>query len=61
VPFVFGTRLFEAAGEPKQFVEIFGNHHDGFLRSGDVYKGAWLKWLDFVKDRQSESLVREAS
>jgi fermentation-respiration switch protein FrsA (DUF1100 family) len=61
VPFVFATRLFEAAGAPKQFVEIFGNHNDGFLLSGDVYKGAWLKWLDFVKDRQSENLVRDAS
>jgi fermentation-respiration switch protein FrsA (DUF1100 family) len=61
VPFVFATRLFEAANEPKQFVEIFGSHNDGFLLSGDVYKGAWLKWLDFVKDRQSEGLVREAS
>ena len=61
VPFVFATRLFEAANEPKQFVELLGNHNDGFLLSGHVYKGAWREWLDFVKDYQAESAVREAS
>jgi fermentation-respiration switch protein FrsA (DUF1100 family) len=61
VPFEFATRLFEAANEPKQLVEIYGNHNDGFLLSGDVYKGAWLKWLDFVRDCQSGTTAREAS
>ena len=60
VPFVFATRLFAAAHEPKQFVEIFGSHNDGFLLSGDIYTGAWCQWLDFVKDYQAESVVREA-
>jgi len=55
VPFVFGTRLFEAANEPKQFVEIFGSHNDGFLLSGDTYKDAWLRWLEFVQDYQSDA------
>jgi len=50
VPFVFATRLFEAAHEPKQFVELVGNHNEGFLLSGAVYTGAWRNWLDFVKD-----------
>jgi fermentation-respiration switch protein FrsA (DUF1100 family) len=61
VPFVFATRLFEAANEPKQFVELVGDHNEGFLLSGDVYIGAWLKWLDFVKAYQSESIVRKIS
>lgn len=58
VPFVFATRLFEAAHEPKQFAELFGNHNDGFLLSGDIYAGAWRQWLEFVKDYQAESAVR---
>ncbi len=61
VPFVFATRLFEAAPEPKQFVEIFGSHNEGFLFSGDVYTDAWRRWLDFVKDYQADSIVRQVS
>ncbi len=58
VPFEFGTRLFEAAHEPKQFVAISGSHNDGFLISGDLYRESWSKWLDFVRDYQSEPTVK---
>jgi len=58
VPFEFGTRLFEAAHEPKQFVEIFGSHNDGFLISGDLYREAWAKWLDSVRDCRSQTVVK---
>ncbi len=61
VSFEFGTRLFEAAPEPKQFVEIFGGHNDGFLLSGDVYKDAWVKWLDFLKTCHIERAGHVAS
>ena len=61
VPFEFGTRLYEAASEPKQFVEIFGGHADGFLLSGDAYRDAWIRWLDFVKDHESQGAVQKAS
>ena len=37
VPFDHGRQLFEAAREPKQFLEISGNHNDGFLVSADRY------------------------
>jgi hypothetical protein len=47
--------------QPKQFVEIFGSHNDGFLHLGDVYKDAWVRWLDSVKQCRSEIAVREAS
>ncbi len=43
LPFEFGLELYEAANEPKEFVEIFGNHNDGFLVSGETYRNAWLK------------------
>lgn len=54
VPFEFGLELYEAANEPKEFVEIYGNHNDGFLVSGETYKITWKKWLKFLKelDRQ---------
>jgi len=37
VPFALGRRLFEAAAEPKEFLEISGTHNEGFLTSGTVY------------------------
>jgi len=58
VPFDFGQRLFQAANEPKQFVEITGSHNDGFLLSGDQYKEAWARWLDFLKGIPAEATVR---
>lgn len=61
VPFEFGARLFEAAAEPKQFVEIFGGHNDGFLLSGDLYKDAWVKWIDFLKSYDLEHAAHMAS
>ena len=45
VPFEFGRRLYKAANEPKEFVEIFGDHNDGFVVSGSVYTEAWRNWL----------------
>lgn len=51
VPFEFGRRLFDAAPEPRRFVEIRGGHNDGFLASGDLYKTAWIDWLDFIAAR----------
>ena len=50
IPFEFGLRLYDAANEPKEFIEISGSHNDGFLFSGQVYRNAWSSWLDFLKD-----------
>ena len=50
IPFEFGLQLYDAASEPKQFMEIFGSHNDGFLSSGEIYKQGWTQWLDFLKD-----------
>jgi len=54
-PFEFGLRLYEAANEPKEFVEISGSHNDGFLYSGQVYKRGWSQWLEFLKNYQSKT------
>jgi fermentation-respiration switch protein FrsA (DUF1100 family) len=50
IPFESGLRLYDAANEPKQFVELYGGHNDAFLVSSEQYKKAWLKWLQFLKD-----------
>ena len=61
VPFEFGLELYESANEPKEFVEIFGSHNDGFLVSSEIYKDAWVKWLKFLKEYNSKSIGRQAS
>lgn len=37
VPYTQGRKLFEAAREPKSFLEIRGDHNNGFLQSGQTY------------------------
>ena len=38
IPFVNGEKLFEAANEPRSFLEIRGGHNEGFLYSGRLYR-----------------------
>jgi fermentation-respiration switch protein FrsA (DUF1100 family) len=40
VPFAHGRRLFEAAAEPKEFVELRGGHGDAFEVDSAAYYGA---------------------
>ncbi len=61
IPFEFGLELYEAANEPKEFVEIFGSHNDGFLVSSEIYKGAWMKWLGFLSEYKSQAARQQAS
>ena len=61
VPFEFGTELYEAANEPKEFIEIFGSHNDAFLVSGEIYRKAWRKWLTFLKEYKGRSIGHQAS
>jgi len=61
VPFEFGLELYEAANEPKELVEIFGSHNDGFLVSGEIYKKAWTKWLKFLREYESPACREHAS
>jgi fermentation-respiration switch protein FrsA (DUF1100 family) len=48
VPYKFGLELYEAANEPKEFIEIFGSHNDCFLVSGEIYTEVWEKWLELI-------------
>ncbi len=38
VPFSEGRKLFDIAREPKEFLEISGNHNGGFIISGNTYR-----------------------
>lgn len=55
VPYEFGPQIYEAANEPKEFVEIMGCHNDGFLFSGQTYRNAWANWLEFIDEYYYES------
>ncbi len=61
VPFEFGLELYEAAGEPKEFVEIQGGHNDGFLISSETYRKAWMKWLKFLKESSASQVAQRQS
>lgn len=54
VPFEFGLRLYDVASEPKEFLEIYGCHNDGFLFSGDTYTQGLNAWLEFVEKYQPQ-------
>ncbi len=60
VPFKFGLELYEAANEPKEFIEIFGSHNDCFLASSEIYTEVWEKWLKFLKEHKSQSAQQQA-
>jgi len=45
IPFINGERLFAAANEPKQFLELRGGHNDGFMVSGKEYIQGLDKFL----------------
>jgi fermentation-respiration switch protein FrsA (DUF1100 family) len=42
IPYAHGRRLFEAAGQPKQFIETEGGHNGSFVFD----KADWVKQLD---------------
>jgi len=51
VPFAHGQRLYDAAADPRQFLEIDGGHNDGFLVSSERY----LRTIDrFVGEAMGE-------
>jgi len=55
VPFEFGIELYKAANEPKEFVEVFGSHNESFVVSGEIYKKAWVKWLEFLGENKVQA------
>jgi fermentation-respiration switch protein FrsA (DUF1100 family) len=49
VPFSHGKALYEAAKEPKLFVEITGAHYGGKFSSKEAYLAGWEKFLEKVQ------------
>ena len=48
VPYKFGKQLFDAAKQPKLFLEIDGGHNDGFLFSGNKYRDGMDQFITDV-------------
>jgi len=45
VPYALGRGVFEAANEPKSFLDLQGSHNDGFLDSGTRYTEGLAKFI----------------
>ncbi len=61
IPFMFGQELYAAANDPKEFVQIYGSHDDGFLYSSEIYTMSWNKWLRFLDNYQAQTARHQAS
>ncbi len=46
VPISHGRKLFQAAAEPKMFLEMRGGHNTGFLQSGSLYEEGLEQFFD---------------
>lgn len=46
IPYRHGRALFDRAPEPKAWLEIRGDHNNGFAMSQDVYLPGWERFLD---------------
>ena len=45
VPYHHGQALYEAANEPKFWMEMQGQHNDGFIVTGSAYVTSWDRFL----------------
>lgn len=55
VPFAHGQRLYAAAREPKQFLELAGGHNTGFI----FMREAWMRELaDFLERHRAPGPAR---
>lgn len=53
IRFHHGRELYERANPPKQFLEIRGDHNDGFVQSMDTYLRAWEEFLAPILPRDA--------
>ncbi len=53
IPFVMGQSLYDVAPEPKQFLELRGDHNGGFLMNESRYRVELDKFLSVVLARDS--------
>ena len=52
IPYSHGQALFEAAGEPKEFLHIHGSHNDGYVISRERYSAGLKAFLDRYMTQQ---------
>lgn len=51
IPFAMGKALYEAAPAPKEFIELAGDHNNGFLLSQEHYREELAKFIaDYLED-----------
>jgi uncharacterized protein len=48
IPFAHAQRIHEGAGEPRQLLEIRGDHNTGFMTSGDLYSDGLDRFLEKI-------------
>lgn len=46
IPYAHGRCLYDLAPEPKAFLDIHGEHHEGFWKSGAVYTDGLMAFFD---------------
>ncbi|MBN1123881.1 MAG: alpha/beta hydrolase [Sedimentisphaerales bacterium] len=49
IPFQFALQLYDTAAAPKELLEIEGNHNDGFLFSGKLYREGLFDWISALE------------
>ncbi len=54
IPYAHGRRIYETANPPKQFLEIEGDHNEGFVLSMRVYLQGWEEFLAPMLPRPDE-------
>jgi fermentation-respiration switch protein FrsA (DUF1100 family) len=54
IPYHLGRRLYDAAPEPKRFVDLRGGHNDGFLRSQPDYERAFGAFLTSLEPSRGQ-------
>ena len=57
VPYALGRKIFDAAPEPKQFMEIIGGHNRGFIETGQPYRDGLDQFISglFGSDTPTDS------
>ncbi len=50
IPYHHGEKLFEAAGEPKYWMEMRGGHNDGFIQTAQHYIDSWDRFITKIME-----------
>jgi len=59
VPYELGRAVFDAAGEPKTFLDIEGTHNEGVVVSDRIYTDGLAKFLVSIGKRGTDTTIAE--